>query len=139
MSKACHVCTHLMPPRTAKHLTKRERKARDADSWLNEKGEEPCITLRGARLLCNILIEKGDANLDRAIKVLQGCNDQLKTGKGVVPCSHCAKKIGISQCSGCRSNTELRYCSRECQRAAWPSHKAFCGLNFTLSQVIDVD
>jgi hypothetical protein len=36
-------------------------------------------------------------------------------------CGACGATEGCaSMCSGCRS---VRYCSRECQRAAWPAHK----------------
>eukprot|EP00698_Gefionella_okellyi_P022420 TRINITY_DN7428_c0_g1_i1.p1 TRINITY_DN7428_c0_g1~~TRINITY_DN7428_c0_g1_i1.p1 ORF type:complete len:387 (-),score=65.58 TRINITY_DN7428_c0_g1_i1:29-1189(-) len=42
----------------------------------------------------------------------------------MLPCSHCkipGKRHKI--CAGC---LEARYCSTDCQRAAWPSHKGSC-------------
>lgn len=42
-------------------------------------------------------------------------------------CDNCDKRdsdgVHIRFCSGCKSKD---YCSPECQRAAWPSHKAIC-------------
>ncbi|KZT72237.1 hypothetical protein DAEQUDRAFT_64216 [Daedalea quercina L-15889] len=41
-------------------------------------------------------------------------------------CSYCMKKVGkanLKRCSRCRF---VQYCSRECQRAAWPTHRTGC-------------
>jgi hypothetical protein len=64
-----------------KHLTKRERKALHRDPWLNEKGEEPFITMKGARFLVNAMIDQGDTTLERSLPFLQSCDDKMTTGK----------------------------------------------------------
>ena len=38
------------------------------------------------------------------------------------PCVHCGGP-GALRCAGCRA---VHYCSRACQKAAWPGHKAHC-------------
>ena len=38
------------------------------------------------------------------------------------PCAHCGG-AGALRCAGCRG---VHYCSRGCQKAAWPGHKAYC-------------
>ncbi|KAI0315470.1 hypothetical protein OF83DRAFT_352828 [Amylostereum chailletii] len=44
-------------------------------------------------------------------------------------CSKAAGKASLRKCSACKM---VRYCSQECQRAAWKNHKASCKLNETL-------
>jgi len=48
-----------------------------------------------------------------------------KALQAVPICDHCgaASAQALSVCGGCR---EVSYCSRECQKAAWPAHKASC-------------
>jgi len=45
--------------------------------------------------------------------------------QAVPTCDHCgsASAQALSVCGGCR---EVSYCSRDCQKAAWPTHKASC-------------
>ena len=38
------------------------------------------------------------------------------------PCAQCGG-AGALRCAGCRG---VHYCSRACQKAAWPGHKARC-------------
>ena len=46
-------------------------------------------------------------------------------------CPHCGGP-GALRCAGCRA---VHYCSRACQKAAWPGHKAHC--KFMLSKMFD--
>ena len=114
-----------MQRRTNKHLSKKQR---NIELGLTENGEERLVTVKNARLLSNILIEEGSGDLGRAVSMLQQINDQLGNEKTIVTCSHCARKIGIKRCAGCSTNSTIRYCSRDCQLAAWPAHKACCGV-----------
>ena len=118
-----------MPARTKKHLTKKEQKEL-------RNVEEPVVTRKGAHRLVNILIEQGECkDLPRAVAILQKINDHMGNPQRVVLCSNCAGKIGVKHCSGCPDSPETRYCSRECQKAAWPSHKLLC----VGRGVVDVD
>lgn len=87
----------------------------------------PFINFKGAKRLVNILIKSGECkDPDHAIKMLQDIGGQMDKKQTVVACSMCAQKVGIKQCSGCPKSSKTRYCSRECQIAAWPSHKTSC-------------
>ncbi|KAI0831677.1 hypothetical protein BC628DRAFT_1311361 [Trametes gibbosa] len=48
-------------------------------------------------------------------------------------CAHChkgpEKGAQLRRCAGCAITTSVMYCSKECQRAAWPTHKTFCRLD----------
>ena len=42
----------------------------------------------------------------------------------VIRCSSCNTKVGtLKFCAKCR---RIQYCSRDCQRKAWPTHKLVC-------------
>ena len=41
-------------------------------------------------------------------------------------CAKCAK-LATMKCSRCLVNLTTHYCSRECQKADWKSHKKVCG------------
>ncbi len=114
-----------MQRRTNKHLSKKQR---NVELGLTKNGEERLVTVKNARLLCNALIDEGSGDIGRALSMLQQINDQLGIDKTIVTCSHCARKIGIKKCSGCPQNSAIRYCSRDCQLAAWPTHSACCGV-----------
>ncbi len=81
------------------------------------------------RLLYNALIEKGEATLDRCVYGLQKIHDSFGDAKTIVACAHCAARIGIKRCARCSKASTIRYCSRECQLAAWPAHKAICSVS----------
>jgi len=39
-------------------------------------------------------------------------------------CTYCGKQgVKLQLCSACKRS---RYCSKECQKAAWPEHKTVC-------------
>lgn len=91
-------------------------------------GPEPFATISGLKHLLNILIKDGSCKEpERAMLMLQSINEQSNKPRTIVWCSMCAQKIGLHKCSGCPKDSKTRYCSRECQLAAWPSHKTSCG------------
>jgi len=88
----------------------------------------PMIRVEDMGCFTNRLIEQGEIDgepidLDRAVKILQEIYDQTGKAKTAVLCANCTKKIGIKTCSRCLSAS---YCSKECQVAAWTSHKTVC-------------
>lgn len=109
-----------MPARTPKHLTKKQRRTlREID--------DPLPTRKEAFRMVNQLIdERAPMYLPHAVEMLQELNDSAGVSRKVVLCFQCAKKIGVRHCSGCPDTPETRYCSKECQLAAWPAHKPFC-------------
>jgi hypothetical protein len=107
-----------------KHLTKKERQA--LLSEIKYFDGEPFTTVKGMKILCNALIDNDETTLERCLPIMQTCNAQVKKPTTLVPCTFCARKIGLKQCSGCSRTDNIRYCSRECQLAAWPEHKAVC-------------
>lgn len=91
-------------------------------------GPEPFTDIIGLKHLANALIKDGCCEEpERAMLMLQEINAQLDKKRTIVWCATCAQKVGIKQCSGCPKSSKTRYCSRECQVAAWPSHKTSCG------------
>ncbi len=123
--------------RSRKHLSKKEKFSADAEPKPSFKVVEVpeselegklLIPVKKIPLLFNLLINKEDTNVEHAVKVMQQLHDQLGNNKQFVACAHCAKKIGMKRCAQCPSTTKIRYCSRECQVANWPAHKACCGV-----------
>lgn len=113
--------TTMPQRRTNKHISQKERAKDQTEKFVSRKN---------AQYLVNALIDQGSCtDLDRAVKILQKINDQLGKGAPVVVCCHCARKIGVKHCSGCLTTQKASYCSRECQAAAWPTHKDVCGMN----------
>jgi hypothetical protein len=122
--------------RTKKHYTKKEKFLASVDPNPSfkivtvDKSEtegEPFMKIKDVCKLTNILIDQGSTYVEHAIKVAQRLHDHVGTNKKLVICALCAKKIGIKQCAQCPSTTTIRYCSRACQVADWPAHKACCG------------
>ena len=109
---------------TRRRLTDKERKAFLAETRYVDG--EPFSTVKGLRIIANALIDNGDATLESCMEMLAACNSRLDKKTTITPCSFCAKKLGLQQCSGCSRTDSTRYCSRECQVAAWPLHKALC-------------
>lgn len=116
-----------------KHLTKKERQALLKETSCVDG--EPFTTMKGLKILCNALIDDGSATLERGMETLQSLNARERKPKTLIPCSFCAKKIGLHRCAGCSRTESIRYCSRECQLAAWPQHKAVCAS----SQILDAE
>ena len=112
-----------MPRNRGKRMSKTDREALQAE--ITDVDGEPFATMKGLRILINALIDDGSGTLERGMAVLQGINKRLDKPKTLIPCSFCGKKVGLKRCSGCSNH--VRYCSRECQLAAWPTHKAACG------------
>ena len=54
----------------------------------------------------------------------------------VLGCCHCKKEdVKMNHCSGC---VGTQYCSTECQKSAWSSHKKFCRLPNEYDQIIEI-
>jgi hypothetical protein len=111
--------------RTNKHQSKRTRNAAPGQ---DKDVSNLLVTAKDARLLTNALIQQGEGTLERGLYMLQKIHDSLGDGKKIVACAHCAARIGIKRCSRCPKASTIRYCSRECQLAAWPAHKAICSV-----------
>jgi hypothetical protein len=95
----------------------------------SELDSEQPIRVDQLKHLVNTRIDMDPStDLKHAMKLLQTMNEELGIKSSVIICSNCAKKIGVKRCSGCSKTSEIRYCSKECQVAAWPSHKGCCGL-----------
>lgn len=107
-----------------KHLTKKERQALLRET-IHVDGE-PFTTVKGLKFFCNALIDDGSATLERSMEALHLLNARQQKLQTLIPCSFCARKIGLHMCSGCFRTDNIRYCSRECQLAAWPQHKTVC-------------
>ena len=89
---------------------------------------EPAVTIRGAKRLYNILVERGQVKLtiEQGIQMLEGMYKQMGREKRVYACAACGIKIGLFMCFQCPRTTDIRYCGRECQDMAWPAHKQCC-------------
>ncbi len=148
--------------RTRKHLSKKEKFLATANpnfTLVREAGDMPTseskaqvirfasavphsereglelVSVKDAPLLLNALIDRGEGYVEHAVRVLQCLHAQLGSNKTFYICSLCAKRIGVKRCAQCPSTSTVRYCSRRCQVAAWPQHKACCGEQ----KVIDVE
>ena len=123
-------------PRTNKHLTKKEKFFAGVEPDPNfhlvnvsnselEEGE-PMMRVKDAAVLVNAMIQQGSTYVEYGIKTVQRLHDLTGSNKKLVVCACCAKKIGIKRCAQCPSTSTVRYCSRRCQVADWPAHKACC-------------
>jgi hypothetical protein len=85
------------------------------------------VTVKGAKVLANELIEDGSCtNIGRAQRMLEEMNKASPQKTLIVLCSNCARKFGTKKCAKCLSSSQIRYCSKECQVADWPSHRLSC-------------
>jgi hypothetical protein len=119
--------------RTLKHLSRKERFFAEPRPGIklvkvpsSELEGQELISAKNMPLLFNQMIDNGDAYVEHVVQVMQSIHDQLGNDKKVVVCSLCAKRIGVKRCANCPGTT-VRYCSRRCQVADWPQHKACCG------------
>lgn len=71
--------------------------------------------------------------VDDVKAVLAHSHQRLKWEQQTKPCSHCGKRG--PKCRLCVPCGFVRYCSTNCQRAAWPLHKAACGLLAPLTKI----
>lgn len=53
---------------------------------------------------------------------LKGNPDATTTDR----CNYCNEKVGKSNLKKCSQCRFVKYCSRDCQKAAWPTHKQSC-------------
>ena len=135
-----------------KHLTKKEQKALAKNKHVDgvlaavmaKMGDsdiiqyvdgEPYTSVNGLRTMFNATIDVGEITLQDSLRTLNGIYSKTDTRRTVTPCSFCGKKLGIHLCSGCSKDCNIRYCSQECQKAAWPKHKAVCASR----QALDVE
>jgi hypothetical protein len=137
--------------RTRKHLSRKEKivieVCSNPDTRLgmivaSQMGDVPPEKCSSTKLLTmmNAMVEKGEAPLERAIKVMQHFHKNVGNDKTITACAHCAQKIGVKRCAQCPSSTLIRYCSRECQVAHWPAHKGACGKGEEMvGAVVDVE
>ena len=97
---------------------------------LSEAQGEEWITYSEFKRRVNAMIspDTPGCSLDSGNELLQSVEDQLfQSGKTIVACAVCAQKVGLRRCGECPRSKE-RYCSCECQKAAWSAHKRVCGL-----------
>jgi hypothetical protein len=102
-------------------------------SWLSRNAREELLAAWG-RLQASGVIARRDlesglqANASKAKKVAAKAQADADA-RGLRSCAHCgAQEVHVAQfkrCAACKDEGAL-YCSKECQRAAWPAHKAAC-------------
>jgi hypothetical protein len=121
--------------------TNKHRSSKDKLGIVTRDGE-PFIPVDRAKYLLNQLIDtEPTADLERGLRMIEAMNKHCGINRKVTLCSCCAKKIGLMKCTGCLRSVDIRYCSKECQLADWPAHKALCGSPCVERdvQVIDVE
>ena len=125
-----------MHRRTNKHSSKRERFddkvtkiVKDIKSRDLESNEERVMPVKNMKHLLNWRISVDPSvDLGEAVRLLELVNKEYDIHSKVVLCSNCSKKIGVKRCARCLSTSTVRYCSRDCQLAAWPAHRKCCGV-----------
>ena len=92
--------------------------------------EELVMPLEGLKYVMNCVIDDdpSSVNIELMMSMFERIYSTLDPNKGELPkkpvlCAMCAHKIGVKRCSACPKESEIRYCSRVCQVAAWPLHK----------------
>ena len=99
--------------------------------FINEKtGVEECaLPMAGMKHLVNLMVDEnplGGATIEFGMELLETMYEMQApdyTTKKAVLCAMCAGKVGVKRCAACPEDSEIRYCSRVCQVAAWPLHK----------------
>jgi hypothetical protein len=124
--------------RTHQKFTRTERKEhidkiKKYESYIidEETGKEECVMpFEGLKYVMNCVIDDdpSSVNIELMMSMFQRISATLDLNKGDLPkkavlCAMCAHKIGVKRCSACPKESEIRYCSRVCQVAAWPLHK----------------
>ena len=90
--------------------------------------------MKGCKWIANEMLNDGSCqDIGGAMYILNELNklalkfQTKKTVTHIVLCAMCAERVGLKKCAGCPKNSEIRYCSRACQVAAWPVHRISCG------------
>ncbi len=127
--------------RTNKHMSKKEKFMQNVKDFkivkvvkvdkvdnidVDEDSDDQWISLRDSRRLVNTLIDHGETYIEHCVKLFESINTHLGSDVPVTVCAHCAKRFGIKRCAACPRSNGIRYCSRNCQLAHWPKHKAVC-------------
>jgi MYND finger len=65
----------------------------------------------------------GGNHMEFAGKETQDLHDKVAAAPPSGRCAHCLREAAAKKCSRCKT---VRYCSKECQTAAWKAHKKEC-------------
>jgi hypothetical protein len=124
----------MMSGRTNKHKQKGSKRERLLQSAIDTTRvvHDPYKDAKLAPHVINAAIDSPECDaggLERGLRIMAVVNEALGLDRTVVACALCARKLGVKRCAACPRNNALRYCSRECQIAHWPQHRAVCGLD----------
>ena len=132
---AAHI-SRILPPKLARRLGKAEFTREDVSKYLNGAAE---IGISPDTLDINIHAQEPEQRLKEILEC-DHKNDvvarwvaereEQKLGETCEACGKSARDLGkkvMLKCSAC--TLAPLYCGSECQKAAWPAHKAACKAN----------